>query len=95
MTRSVATETEVLVEIDQQTKDELQPPCDARVMSVPCDNPASWIAWIACPQCGARAALECDQHIAELRAEWLVCTPCCKAERGNQTVRLVHSEPLR
>jgi hypothetical protein len=64
MTRSVATDTKVKVELDQQTKDELQPPCDGKNGDARCPRPAESITLgLTCPMCGTYPArLHCGEH---------------------------------
>jgi hypothetical protein len=95
MTRSVATDTKVKVEIDQQTKDELQPPCDGTTDYAPCAHPSE-VATIGltCPACGVYPArLHCDVHASYLRQH--VEMDCGRCDTIDVVFSYERMEPLR
>jgi hypothetical protein len=98
MTRSVATETEVKVEIDQQTKDELQPPCEGGWPTLngrtPCRSAADWVCSVACEHCGPRVALDCNAHLKAFMTVGVLCRRCRAAGRL-EALALLSTEPLR
>lgn len=85
--------TETRVEIDQQTKDELQPPCIARVHPDfhPCPRPSQWLVRLTCEQDRSRFVYYCDDHVGKAVAGRLLCTPC----EASHYVRVLSVEPLR
>lgn len=84
---------ETLVEVDQATRDELQPPCDAhralRSTDKQCERPAEWIVHIHPARGAARdPLLLCTGHKREVVTHLRWCPAC------SQSVH-VTTEPLR
>jgi hypothetical protein len=90
---TTATDTE----IDEATKSELQPPCEAvtvlfGVTQIKCTSPATWVVRAACRACDVRVTkLLCQSDMAF----WAGCGPVqclCGAVRPAQPLSI---EPIR
>lgn len=79
---TAATSTEHDVELDQDTKDELAPPCEMGVFSPytnrvvqRCDNPAHDVLRTTCT-CGLGVHLACTGHTIQASNGGLWCVQC-------------------
>lgn len=90
------TETSTFTELDQQTKDELQPPCSSRNPGrIPCQNAAEWATWLLCDVHGRRLALHCSMHLDAARLGLHRCRPCLDATGSTVLLVVLSAEPLR
>lgn len=91
MTRPAVT-THTVADIDEATKNELQPPCDVNITSTRrCDAPAAWVITAVCEVAPEppRTRLCCVTHMSAFVQHGVAC----KCHRI--PVRLVSAEPLR
>lgn len=79
--------TQVVPDLDQATRDELQPPCDAPRNDQPCPEPAAWVAWLTGAVTTPHTLL-CDDHAEASRRHNAAC-PQCRAWGI-----VLHLEPL-
>ncbi len=80
------------VELDERTKDELQPPCEARRHEAnDCPPAATWIVTFLCAACGAVVKFYCDEDAAicpQVNVHHL-------HRRDHARMRMTRMEPLR
>lgn len=68
--------------LDEQTKQELQPPCDMILFytldPAPCDNPAEWVVTLRHNACGhlRRHRLYCNECFLSLTKDEFYCRIC-------------------
>ena len=79
--------TDVDTELDQQTVEQLTPPCEVRELNLclihgihthPCDRPAAWIIRTTCTCSAVETALVCDPHLGPAQTDSFrfICTTC-------------------
>lgn len=86
------TEPLTITVLDERTKEELQPPCEACRLpqDVACGKPAAWLARFRCPGCAnAKRALTCDEHLQALLTGQTCCARC------DSPLDLLSSERIR
>ena len=80
------------VDLDQRTKDELQPPCEFPAWDG-CDKASELILGAICRACGPRPLrLLCLMHQDVYRCFGFTCMACGTVDRSPQ---FYHLEPLR